>query len=109
MQKNHGDKTFKTNTYGAPTVSFKSPDNKDNHRYRNYGDPISIFDRGAESRIKTDALKHYGIAAAELYMDGEVNAGEIYKGIKSAHSYDNFDKTQVSDQSYHHQPTFKKK
>ena len=106
MQKNHGDKTFKTNTYGAPAVSFTTPDNKDNHRYRNYGDPISIFDRGAESRVKLDALKHYGMAAAELYMDGEVNIGEIYKGVKSAHSYDNFDKTQVSDQSYHHQPTF---
>ena len=105
MQKNHGNKTFKTNTYGAPAVSFTTPDNKDNHRYRNYGDPISIFDRGAESHVKTDVLKHYGMAAAELYMDGTVNVGEIYKGIKSAHSYDNFDKNQVSDQTYHHQPT----
>ena len=106
MQKNHGDRTFKTNAYGTPAVSFTTPDNKDNHRYRNFGDPISIFDRGAESRVKTDALKHYGMAAAELYMDGTVNVGELYKGVKSAHSYDNFDKTQVSDQSYHHQPTF---
>ena len=109
MQKNHGNKTFKTNTYGAPAVSFTTPDNKDNHRYRNYGDPISIFDRGAESHVKTDVLKHYGMAASELYMDGTVNVGEIYKGIKSAHSYDNFEKNYVSDQTYHHQPTFFKK
>ena len=49
LQKNHGEKTFKTNTYGAPVASITRPDNADNHRYRNYGDPNSIFDRGAES------------------------------------------------------------
>ena len=109
MQKNHGDKTFKTNTYGAPAVSFTTPDNEDNHRYRNFGDPISIFDRGAESQVKTGALKHYGMAAAKMFMNGRVNAWDLYKGITSAHSYDNFDTNQVSDQSYHHQPTFFKK
>jgi hypothetical protein len=50
LQKNHGEKPFKTNVYGTPAASFTTPDNKDNHRYRNYGDPISAFDRGAESK-----------------------------------------------------------
>ena len=91
LQKNHGEKTFKTNTYGAPVASFTTPDNKDNHRYRNYGDPISIFDRGAESNVKTSALKHYAMAGAELYTEGTVNPMDMYKGIKEAHSYYNFD------------------
>jgi hypothetical protein len=48
LQKNHGEKTFKTNVYGTPAASFTTPDNADNYRYRNYGDPISMSDRGAE-------------------------------------------------------------
>ena len=106
LQKNHGDKTFKTNTYGAPTMTLKSPDNKDNHRYRNYGDPISFFDRGAESHVKASAVKHYATAGAGYYNDGVVNPMDVYHGIRSAHSYDNFDTNQISDQTYHHQPTF---
>ena len=106
LQKNQSERTFKTNTYSAPAVSMTRPDNKDNHRYRNYGDPISMFDRGAESRVKFDALKHYAIAGAELYNEGTVNGKEILEGVLSAHSYKNFDKTKVSDQDYHHQPIF---
>ena len=106
LQKNHGEKTFKTNTYGAPAASITRPDNVDNHRYRNYGDPVSIFDRGAESNIKGSALKHYARAGAEFYKDGTVNPLSIYRGITDAHSYDNFDTNQVSHSAYHHQPTF---
>ena len=106
LQKNHGERTFKTNTYAAPTVSATTPDNKDNHRYRNYGDPVSIFDRGAESRVRPEALKHYGIAAAEIYSTGVVNPKEIVDGVLSAHSYKNFDKTKISDKDYHEQPIF---
>ena len=52
-------RTFKTNTYGTPAASYTMPDNEDNHRYRNYGDPISMFDRGAQSNLKRSALEHY--------------------------------------------------
>ena len=104
LQKNHSERTFKTNTYGAPVVSMTAPDNKDNHRYRNYGDPVSFFDRGAESRVKPEALKHYAIAGAELYSTGKVNPKEVLDGVLSAHSYKNFDKTQISDQDYQQEP-----
>ena len=104
LQKNHSEKTFKTNTYGAPVVSWTTPDNVNNHRYRNYGDPISIFDRGAESRVKGDAVKQYGIAAAEFYSEGKVDSKALLHGALSAHSYNNFDKTKVSDQDYTQQP-----
>ena len=52
MQKNHTETIFITNTYGAPAASYKAPDNIENHRYRNYGDPVSMFDRGAKSNLK---------------------------------------------------------
>ena len=91
LQKNHGEQTFKTNTYGAPAASLTRPDNVNNHRYRNYGDPISIFDRGAQSNLKTSAFKHYIEAGAEFYNEGTVNPLAIYRGITDAHSYDNFD------------------
>ena len=81
-------------------MSMTTPDNVNNHRYRNYGDPISMFDRGAESRVKGSAVKRYGTAAAKLYLDGEVDAAGILGGALAAHSYDNFDKTQVSNQDY---------
>ena len=106
LQKNHGERTFKTNTYAAPTASITTPDNKDNHRYRNYGDIVSIFDRGAESRVKPDALAHYGIAAAEAYTTGIVNPKEIVDGVLSAHTYKNFNKTKISNEDYHEQPIF---
>ena len=65
-----------------------------------------MFDRGAESRVKPEALKHYAAAGAEFYNDGTVDKTAIYNGITSAHSYDNFDKTKISNHDYHHQPFF---
>jgi hypothetical protein len=49
LQNDHPEKTFKTDTYGAPEASITRPDNEDNHRYRNFLDPISILDGGASS------------------------------------------------------------
>ena len=86
LQKNHAEKQFKTNTYSAPLVSLTKPDNENNHRYRNLFDPISIFDRGAESNWKSMPLVHYSLA----YQEGD--QGEFWKGVTSAHSYDNFTK-----------------
>jgi hypothetical protein len=96
LQKNHGERKFKTDTYGTPAASYKMPDNKDNHRYRNYGDPISAFDRGAKSNFKRSAFNHY--------LNGGYDPMELWNGLLDAHSYDNFDKTKVSDEAYHHQP-----
>ena len=100
LQKNHGDKTFKTSTYAAPVMSRTTPDNVNNKRYRNYGDFISIFDRGAESRVKGDVLESYGTAAAQFYNDGAADPRGILNGALSAHSYNNFNDTKVSDQDY---------
>jgi hypothetical protein len=89
LQKNHPERTFKTNTYGAPVVSITAPDNVDNHRYRNYGDPVSLLDRGAETSTKQSAGEHY----TEAFKNK--NPLEFWSGILDAHSYDNFKQTQV--------------
>jgi pimeloyl-ACP methyl ester carboxylesterase len=104
LQKNHREKTSKTNVYGTPAASFTTPDKENNHRSRNYGDPISAFDRGAESHLKISALEHYFEAALEYESSGVVNPVAIYNGLTDAHSYDNFDKNMVSNEAYHHQP-----
>ena len=98
LQKKHAQETFTTNTYGTPAASYKMPDNIDNHRYRNYGDPISIFDEGAKSNFKKSALEHYAM--------GGIDPVEIWNGLLDAHSYDNFDQHIVSDEVYRHQPVF---
>jgi hypothetical protein len=58
LQKNHGEKTFKMNVYNTPVNSITRPDNIDNHRYRNFGDPFSILDRQAETKFKPNAAMH---------------------------------------------------
>ena len=82
----------------APVASLTAPDNKENHRYRNYGDPVSVFDRGAESGLKQTAVNHY--------VKGKTDPGELWNGILDAHSYDNFANNKVSDESYHFQQMF---
>ena len=52
LDKNKGNK-FNTTTYGAPVFSTKGGE-----RYRNYGDPVSIFDRGAHSDLKMTINPH---------------------------------------------------
>jgi pimeloyl-ACP methyl ester carboxylesterase len=92
LQRNHGEKTYRTNVYGTPALSFKSPDGKDNNRYRNYGDPVSASDRGAQSNLKWSSIGNYaaGLLAPELF----------WAGILDSHSYKNFDKNMVSDETY---------
>ena len=79
LQRNHSDRTFKTNTYGAPVASLTKPDNQDNHRYRNWLDPVSAADKGATSTFKPSAL---------------------FKGSLNAHSYDNFFDHRISKTNY---------
>ncbi len=64
LQGNMGPRNFKTNTYGAPVLSITPSEN----RYRNFGDPVSILDRGSKSSL---------------------NVG------LNPHTYDNFDKNMV--------------
>jgi hypothetical protein len=91
LQKNHGDRTFKTNTYNAPVNSITRPDNVNNHRYRNYGDVFSALDRQAETSFKPDAAIHY----AKAYMDKDPK--EFWNGVLDAHTYENLSNRNVSD------------
>jgi pimeloyl-ACP methyl ester carboxylesterase len=91
LQKNHGEKTFSTNTYNAPVTSIVRPDNINNHRYRNFGDPFSALDRQAETKFKPSAAIHF----ARAYQDGD--AKEFWNGVLDAHSYENFDNTKVNN------------
>ena len=65
LQKNQGERKFETDTYGTPAASYSIPDNIDNHRYRNYGHPISMFDRGANSKFKQSALEHHAMGGID--------------------------------------------
>jgi pimeloyl-ACP methyl ester carboxylesterase len=69
LQKNFPDRKFKSNTYGAPVFSISGADN----RFRNYFDPVSILDRGADNSL------HVGL---------------------NPHSFVNFDTNKVSNKAF---------
>ncbi len=69
LQKNFPDRKFKSNTYGAPVLSINGADN----RFRNYFDPVSILDRGADNTF------HMGF---------------------NTHSFVNFDTEKVSNKTF---------
>ena len=58
LQNGRPERTFTRDTYGAPEASIMRPDNEDNHRYRNFLDPVSFLDGGATSthQITLDPL-----------------------------------------------------
>jgi hypothetical protein len=57
LQKNFNDRQLKTRTYGAPVFDpFGFMNDKKNERYRNWFDPVSLFDRGANNSIKWNPL-----------------------------------------------------
>ena len=65
LQGNMAKRNFKTNTYGAPMLSFTPAES----RYRNFGDPVSMLDWGSKSSLNV--------------------------GLNHTHTYDNFDKNIV--------------
>ena len=85
LQKNHSVRTFKTNTYGAPVASITRPDNIDNHRYRNWLNPVSAADNGATVKFKPSAL---------------------FKGSLNALSYDKILDNKLSRTKYNIQTDF---
>ena len=54
LQKDFPDRKFKSNTYGAPVASLSGADN----RFRNYFDPVSILDRGADNTLHVGFNPH---------------------------------------------------
>ncbi len=54
LQQNFPDRKFKSNTYGAPVASLTGADN----RFRNYFDPVSILDRGANNKVRVGLNPH---------------------------------------------------
>jgi hypothetical protein len=74
IRKQYPDRTFKTITYGAPVKSISTPDNIDNKRFRNIGDPVSILDRGATNAVKPSLLMNL----ASLITDNNtVNTSDV--------------------------------
>ena len=54
LQKDYPERKFKSNTYGAPVASLTGADN----RFRNYFDPVSILDRGANNKVRVGLNPH---------------------------------------------------
>ena len=88
LQKNYPEKNYKTNTYGVPTVST-SNDQTGSNRYRNYGDFVSIADRGSNMNFKPSVITEF-FKNIPLGLDQALlNAG------LEAHKYDNFSTQQI--------------
>jgi pimeloyl-ACP methyl ester carboxylesterase len=94
MQKQYPDINFKTTTYGAPVKSITTPDNIDNKRFRNIGDPVSVLDRGATNGVSPSLLTNL----ASLVTDNITvsTSGVILQALDN-HSYNNFGKQQIDD------------
>jgi len=56
LQKNYPDRIKKSRTYGAPVMDLLGSEAENVDRYRNWFDPVSIFDRGAKKSIKWNVL-----------------------------------------------------
>ena len=56
LQKNYPDRIKKSRTYGAPVMDLLGSESENVDRYRNWLDPVSIFDRGAKKSIKWNLL-----------------------------------------------------
>ena len=56
LQKNYPDIIKKSRTYGAPVMDSLGSESEHVDRYRNWFDPVSIFDRGAKKSIKWNVL-----------------------------------------------------
>jgi pimeloyl-ACP methyl ester carboxylesterase len=96
MQKQYPDRTFKTTTYGAPVKSITTPDNIDNKRFRNIGDPISILDRGATNAIAPSLLKNLALLITD---NNSVTTAGVLGQLLDNHSYDGFGKQQIDNTS----------
>ena len=92
MQKQYPDRNFKTTTYGAPVASMTAPDGINNKRYRNYDDPVSMFDRGATMSVK-DPLTFQNY----LNIKTPSNISEVVTKMLNNHSYDIFTKNQIDN------------
>jgi hypothetical protein len=56
LQKNYTDRKLKSRTYGAPVMDLLGSEAENVDRYRNWLDPVSIFDRGAKKSVKWNVL-----------------------------------------------------
>jgi len=63
LQKDFPERNLNINTYGAPVVSLTPSTN----RFRNYMDPVSMFDQGAKSNI------HIGLNPHSYYRKNNDN------------------------------------
>ncbi len=56
LQKNYPDRKLKSRTYGAPVMDLLGSKSENVDRYRNWFDPVYVFDRGAKKSVKWNLL-----------------------------------------------------
>ncbi len=56
LQKNYPEQIKKSRTHGAPVMDLFGSESENVDRYRNWFDPVSIFDRGAKESVKWKVL-----------------------------------------------------
>jgi hypothetical protein len=96
MQKQYPDRTFKTTTYGAPVKSISTPENIDDKRFRNIGDPVSILDRGATNAVKPSLFMNLASISTD---NNVVNTSGVVLQALDNHAYDGFGKQQIDNTS----------
>ena len=56
LQQNFPDRIKNSRTYGAPVFELLGSESENVDRYRNWLDPVSVFDRGAKKSVKWNVL-----------------------------------------------------
>ena len=56
LQNNFPDRIKNSRTYGAPVFDLLGSESENVDRYRNWLDPVSVFDRGAKKSVKWNML-----------------------------------------------------
>ena len=94
MQKQYPEITFKTTTYGAPSISRTTPDNINHESFRNTDDPISMFDRGS-TMVDENPLN----IQSYLNIKSPSNIVDVATKLLDIHRYDNLTDHKITNTS----------
>ena len=87
LQKNYRNHNKSTRTYGAPVFDISGSESNKVSRFRNWTDPVSMFDRSAVKSVKMNPLQG-GISLTHDYKN---IAGNFTSSTQMPRSSDNPD------------------
>jgi hypothetical protein len=69
---------YKTRTYGAPVLDLSGK--PDSHRFRHFGDPVSVFDSAATVRSSSTQSTSYGKSLALRDIPSMITTSHSFEG-----------------------------